>query len=88
MARVAWLLFCMALSTAASADEVYKCVTGSSSGSQATPCSQSQVQARLPRLPDYADPPERDPANAPPAALDVADPPSAAASAQLSHAIR
>ena len=88
MARVAWLLFCMTLSTAASADEVYECVTGSGVGYQATPCGEGEVQARLPRLPDYADPPERDPASAPPAARDVAAPPSGAASTQLSHAFR
>ncbi len=72
----------MVLSPAASADDVYKCLTGSGVAYQAAPCGESQVQARLPRLPDYADPPERDGASDRTAATGVAAPPAEAPPAE------
>jgi hypothetical protein len=63
--RLAWIFVGLVAPGFASASDVYKCVDDSAVAYQGVPCSTGQVEARLPRLPDYADPPERDAASAP-----------------------
>ena len=84
--RGAWVLLCIGLSTTASASDVYKCVSGTGVAYQKAPCSEGQLEASVLRLPDYADPPQRDGAMAPTASPDPAAPPSDAASVRQTAA--
>ena len=77
MHHPSWFLVCIALPAAASAGDVYKCVTGSAVAYQSVPCGMGQIEARLPKLPEYADPPERDAAAAPASSPDSASAPDA-----------
>jgi hypothetical protein len=62
------LSVCIALSLAGSVDaqDIRKCVDHGVVGYQNVPCAAGQVDAGLVKLPDYADPPQRDGAFAPP----------------------
>jgi len=62
------MLACAALALAggASAQDIRKCVDHGVVGYQSAPCGAGQVDAGLVKLPDYADPPQRDAATAPP----------------------
>ena len=63
-----WLLAPVAftLATVCDAQDVHKCVAGDEIAYQSAPCAPGQVEAGLLRLPDYADPAERDGAMSPP----------------------
>jgi hypothetical protein len=65
MKHRAWLLVCIGLATASQAQEIRKCVADGVVAYQSAPCSDGQAEASVPKLPDYADPPERDGATAP-----------------------
>ena len=61
----AWLLVCIGLATASQAQEIRKCVADGVVAYQNAPCSDGQAEAGVLKLPDYADPPQRDGATAP-----------------------
>lgn len=65
MKRVFWLLISMGLATAPQAQEVHRCLADEVVGYQSTPCGNGQVDAGVLKLPDYADPAQRDGASAP-----------------------
>jgi hypothetical protein len=54
-----------AIATASHAQEIRKCVDRGVVGYQNAPCAVGQVDAGVVKLPDYADPPQRDGASAP-----------------------
>jgi hypothetical protein len=56
----------LALAASANAQDVRKCVDHGVVGYQNRPCGAGQVDAGFVKLPDYADPPQRDAASAPP----------------------
>jgi len=62
------MIACLALALAAGANAqgIRKCVDHGVVGYQTMPCGVGQVDAGLVKLPDYADPPQRDGATAPP----------------------
>lgn len=60
-----WLLVCIGLATASQAQEIRKCVADGVVAYQNAPCSDGQAEAGVLKLPDYADPPQRDGATAP-----------------------
>jgi hypothetical protein len=62
--RAWWIVFALALPAAASAGDVFDCVTGRAKPPSVR-CPDGQVERLLPPLPGYADPPTRDPATAP-----------------------
>lgn len=70
------MLACAALAVAGSvsAQDIRKCVDHGVVGYQNAPCGAGQVDAGLVKLPDYADPPQRDPATAPAEESGVATP--------------
>jgi hypothetical protein len=55
----------VALAATAQAQDIRKCVEHGVIGYQNAPCAAGQVDAGLVKLPDYADPPQRDGASAP-----------------------
>ena len=63
-----WLLalLAFALATVCDAQDIHKCVAGGEVSYQNIPCAPGEVEARLPRLPGYADPAQRDGATSPP----------------------
>jgi hypothetical protein len=65
MKHAAWLLICIGLATASQAQEIRKCVADGVVAYQNAPCSDGQVEATVLKLPDYADPPQRDGATVP-----------------------
>jgi len=62
-----WACATLALTFAASANaqDVRKCVDNGVVGYQNRPCGAGQIDAGFVKLPDYADPPQRDAASAP-----------------------
>ena len=62
-----WIYACIgfAVATAGHAQEIRKCVDHGVVGYQNGPCAVGQVDAGLVKLPEYADPPQRDGASAP-----------------------
>ena len=70
------MLACATLAVAGSvsAQDIRKCVDHGVVGYQNAPCGAGQVDAGLVKLPDYADPPQRDPATAPAEESGVATP--------------
>ena len=60
---IAWVA--LALAAGANAEGIRKCVDHGVVGYQTMPCGVGQVDAGLVKLPDYADPPQRDGATAP-----------------------
>jgi len=79
MKHGAWLLIFLGTAAASGAHEIHKCIDDGAVSYQNAPCSDGQVQARVPKLPDYADPPERDAATAPASASSEAPQASGAA---------
>ena len=65
MKHRAWLLVCIGLATASQAQEARKCVADGLVAYRNAPCSDGQAEAGVLKLPDYADPPQRDGATAP-----------------------
>jgi hypothetical protein len=67
MKHRAWLLIPLglALAGASEAQDIHKCVGDGAVAYQNAPCTGTQVDAGVLRLPGYADPPERDGAMAP-----------------------
>ncbi|MGE5170784.1 MAG: hypothetical protein ACM3JC_10510 [Rudaea sp.] len=66
------LVLAAALAPAANAQDIYKCVgDGNIVAYQNAPCEAGSIDAGILRLPDYADPPQRDAASAP-----AAEPPT------------
>ena len=65
MKHAFWLLIGMGLATAPHAQEIHKCLAGDAVAYQSAPCGDGQVEVRVAKLPDYADPPQRDGASAP-----------------------
>ena len=67
MKHRAWLAIplALALADAVEAQDIHGCVGESAVAYQSMPCTGTQVDAGLVRLPDYADPPQRDGASAP-----------------------
>jgi hypothetical protein len=65
MKHAFWLLIGVGFATAAPAQEIHKCLADDSVAYQSAPCGDGQVEARLPKLPDYADPAQRDGASGP-----------------------
>jgi len=62
-----WVYACIgfAIATASHAQEIRKCVDRGVTGYQNAPCGVGQVDAGVVKLPEYADPPQRDGASAP-----------------------
>ena len=65
MKHAVWLLIGIGLATAPHAQEIHKCLAGDAVAYQSAPCGGGQVEARVLKLPDYADPPQRDGASGP-----------------------
>ena len=79
--RGAWVLLCIGLSTTASANDVCQCVAGTSVACQNAACAEGRVEGGVvQKLPDYADPPQRDGAMTPTASPDPGAPPPDAVS--------
>jgi hypothetical protein len=85
--HAAWLLACIVFAAAAQGEEIHKCLADAAVAYQNAPCSDNQIDAGVLRLPDYADPPQRDGAAAPAAqSPTVAEPTPAAPSGPVSQA--
>jgi len=65
MKHRAWLLVCIGLATASQAQEARKCVADGLVAYRNARCSDGQAEAGVLKLPDYADPAQRDGATTP-----------------------